>query len=260
MHTLQMNSNIDGDRVKSVWRSLGIPPVQVCTVNNGALRPQLGWLCRRILDKCNTLLNFKPPLWGMGPLMQLYLAITCHAPRINYFTESLGMEDGGTVLLDWLEPPGSRKEAPVLLILHGVGTVSPMRQSTCREAALSLAPLTTCAVQRATAKSATCGAWRPRCAPRAGLSSCTTAAATRQRQAASRRWSCLCAVAPHRWPSSCHSPAATATWRRSQRCCTPTMRWRLLRRALPRARRRQARLWRPSSKCVSGLCTATSLT
>ena len=82
------------------------------------------------MKKCSTLLDFKPPLWGMGALMQLFLAITCPAPQIKYYTESLEMRDGGTVLLDWLERPGSRQGAPVLLMLHGIGMFQ------CRSAVL----------------------------------------------------------------------------------------------------------------------------
>jgi predicted alpha/beta-fold hydrolase len=62
-----------------------------------------------------------PPLWGTGPLMQLYLAIMVHAPAIEYKSQAIRMRDGGTVLLDWVEEPGLRPEAPVLLVLHGIG-------------------------------------------------------------------------------------------------------------------------------------------
>ena len=81
---------------------------------------------RRILDKCKTLLDFTPPLWGQGAIMQLYLAIMVRAPTLEYFTEPIHMRDGGRVMLDWAQPPGKDAEAPVLIVLHGIGACLPL--------------------------------------------------------------------------------------------------------------------------------------
>jgi hypothetical protein len=165
--------------------------------------------CRRVLAKCRRLLDFKAPLWGQGPLLQLYLAIMTRAPTLEYVTQHVKMRDGGSVQLDWAEAPGHRRDAPVLIVLHGIGACfgrasmadehmaccmriahrwfdcacgghahkgrvftarrtepiisvkDRLLHSLSREASHRRSAIR---VQRATARSATCGAWSPRCA------------------------------------------------------------------------------------------------
>lgn len=63
-------------------------------------------------------------MWGRGPILQLFLAVMCPAAEVTYVPEVLQMNDGGDVVLDWATDPGQlQKDAPILIVLHGVGVL-----------------------------------------------------------------------------------------------------------------------------------------
>lgn len=79
--------------------------------------------CRALLSACCTLQQFTPWVCGQGALLQLFLAVGCPAPETVYHRETLIMEDGGSVALDWSDEPHVNGTAPTVVILHGVGAV-----------------------------------------------------------------------------------------------------------------------------------------
>lgn len=80
-----------------------------------------------MVKQLRTLREFTAPFWARGPILQLFMAIMCPAPEVHYFPEVLQMNDGGDVVLDWASDPTQvREDAPVLIILHGIGTAMPV--------------------------------------------------------------------------------------------------------------------------------------
>eukprot|EP00892_Ulva_mutabilis_P004487 jgi/Ulvmu1/240/UM001_0244.1 len=76
---------------------------------------------KHIVKQLQALREFAPPIWGRGPILQLFLAIMCPAADILYHPEVLQMNDGGDVILDWSSDPSQiPQSAPVLIVLHGI--------------------------------------------------------------------------------------------------------------------------------------------
>jgi predicted alpha/beta-fold hydrolase len=82
-------------------------------------------LCSRILERCTRIRGgFHPFLYAQGPLAQLFCAVMCPAPNVEYFPELLPMTDGGEVILDWSVPPDENlPNCPIVVILHGIGVL-----------------------------------------------------------------------------------------------------------------------------------------
>lgn len=91
--------------------------------------------CRNVTKRFKLLKEFKPPRWSRGPLFQLYCAIACPTPKIDYKPEVLRLRDGGSVVLDWSHRPSKAPGAPVAIILPGIGVPQPsahMSTARCR--------------------------------------------------------------------------------------------------------------------------------
>lgn len=82
---------------------------------------------REIKKRFKLLKEFKPPRWASGPLLQLYCAIACPTPKIDYKPEVLRLQDGGSVVLDWSQRPSDAPGAPIAIILPGIAGHSQER-------------------------------------------------------------------------------------------------------------------------------------
>ena len=86
---------------------------------------------RNVTKRFNLLKEFTPPRWSRGPLFQLYCAIACPTPNIDYKPEVLRLRDGGSVVLDWSHRPSKAPGAPIAIILPGIGVTQLSRERCC---------------------------------------------------------------------------------------------------------------------------------
>lgn len=71
---------------------------------------------------CPSLSRFKACPWAPGPCSQTVIGILKHSGSLQYDRrEMVAAPDGVELLLDWKERPDTPADAPLLLILHGIG-------------------------------------------------------------------------------------------------------------------------------------------